>query len=741
MVNDFWQRIKHGNVAKVAAAYAALSWILLQAQEAVLPTIGAPIWVQQTVLFLLLVGFPIACLIAWASDLQSAQTRSEETSVQIASTVTETNPIRKTLVLTGLPVLALIALFAFYISPYVFDFGGSAVPAVDDKPRLGRNLNSELQSPRFEINLGKTGVSEWGLQTELAISPDGRFLAFTKNLDGGGEVFVRDLWKESDVRLVATYRWGTDVHGVLDFSDDGEWVTYFDSGILKKVRISGGAAQTIMPGRLGRTSGYHYLENSLIHTGANDFIWTFDPVTGASNLVNGFDLMDATRVYRWPELLPDGATILVSATSAMANADSVILLYDTNSGISREVITNAFNARYLAQTGHIVFIRESALWAVPFDLDRSEITGQEVKLVDQVQTNGILGSASYAISELGRLVYLRGVDVAGASIDVDVNVVGRDGGIIDVIDIPGRVGQLDLSSDAKLLSYTSYDNSDSDIWVWNIEQKVAGRRTFEGMSRGARWSGDDRRLVYVNQAESKNLSGVWAVSSDGSSPSFEVFSDSNRFGGIQTQSVSANADTLFFFSGAAQIGQGSLWSLDLTGEEFPKVDPIQLEVSPNTEEVWWSRIAISPNGNWITYVSNESGSNQIYVRPYPNILSGKWQVSASDAASPLWSESSNELFFRSGEKFYSVEYEEVDSETRKFIDLSEPRYLFSHSIVENHLTFPAYVHDGRNDRFVILSSESEGVQVGNAGGAEETTLVVVENWFEELSMKVTSFQQ
>ena len=177
MVNDFWQRIKHGNVAKVAAAYAALSWILLQAQEAVLPTIGAPIWVQQTVLFLLLVGFPVACLIAWASDLKSAQTRPEEASVQIASTVTESNPIRKTLILTGLPVLALIALFAFYISPYVFDFGGSVGPNVDEKPRLGRNPDAGSQSPRFEINIGKTGVSAWGLQTELAISQEGRFIA------------------------------------------------------------------------------------------------------------------------------------------------------------------------------------------------------------------------------------------------------------------------------------------------------------------------------------------------------------------------------------------------------------------------------------------------------------------------------------------------------------------------------------------------------------------------------------
>ena len=65
-MNEFWKKFKHRNVAKIAAAYAALSWILLQAQEAILPTIGAPTWVAQSILFLMLVGFPIACVIAWA---------------------------------------------------------------------------------------------------------------------------------------------------------------------------------------------------------------------------------------------------------------------------------------------------------------------------------------------------------------------------------------------------------------------------------------------------------------------------------------------------------------------------------------------------------------------------------------------------------------------------------------------------------------------------------------------------
>ena len=77
-MNEFWKKFKHRNVAKVAAAYAALSWFLLQAQEAILPTIGAPTWVEQSILFLMLVGFPIACVIAWASDVNSKDDHFEE---------------------------------------------------------------------------------------------------------------------------------------------------------------------------------------------------------------------------------------------------------------------------------------------------------------------------------------------------------------------------------------------------------------------------------------------------------------------------------------------------------------------------------------------------------------------------------------------------------------------------------------------------------------------------------------
>ena len=87
---------------------------------------------------------------------------------------------------------------------------------------------------------------------------------------------------------------------------------------------------------------------------------------------------------------------------------------------------------------------------------------------------------------------------------------------------------------------------------------------------------------------------------------------------------------------------GALWSLDISDRQETENTISQIEVSPNTEEVWWSRVTASPNGNWISYVSNESGANQIYVRPYPDISSGKFQISATDAVSPIWSQKSDE---------------------------------------------------------------------------------------------------
>ena len=111
-------------------------------------------------------------------------------------------------------------------------------------------------------------------------------------------------------------------------------------------------------------------------------------------MINGFDQLDATRVYRWPQLLPDGNTLLVSAASEIAGSESVLLLYDIENGESEEIISNAVNGRFVEATGHIVFVRDSALWAAPFNIATKQIEGPEIRIINEIQTNGILGSAA-----------------------------------------------------------------------------------------------------------------------------------------------------------------------------------------------------------------------------------------------------------------------------------------------------------------------------------------------------------
>jgi Tol biopolymer transport system component len=728
-VNQFWLKIKHGNTAKVAAAYAAVSWVLLQAQEAILPTIGAPVWVAQTILFLMLVGFPIACVIAWASD---ANSNIEFTSIQPESASPAAPTLakgqgKKSLWL-GLPVILLIALFAFYISPYVFDF--EPRPQRNELAIAGSAAIGKAQSPRFELNIGDTGTSEWGLSTEISISPNGQYVAFTKNGNGAGEIFLRDLLRNGSIRKLADYRWATDVHGVLNFSENGEWITYFDSGILKRVRTAGGAPQNIMNTTLGRTSGYHVFNDSVIFTGVDDFLEQLNLKSGERSLVEGFDQLDTSLIYRWPQQLPDGKTIMVSATSA-SNSESVILLFDKKTFQVTELISNAVNARFVERTGHIVFVRDSALWAVPFDLDAQLVVGLETKLVDRLETNGILGSAAYAFSEQGRLVFLKGEDVSVASTKLRLDVLTREGEIVSTLDTQGRLGQLDLSPDGSNLSFTKYENAQSDIWVYNLDQSISGRRTFDGNSVRARWA-DSSTLFFSSFSEASGHNGIWTAAADGSSAPALFMENTGSFSRAPAMlmSVSMAAEKLFYYWGA-MLGQGSHWSIGLSEAEEKTV--AEVDVTPNVADIWWSRLQVSPNGRWVVYVSNESGSNQIYVRPYPEISGGKFQISALDAVSPIWSEDGKEIFFRSGNRFFSAKYEEIFTESRAFIDFEEPELLFEHKIVENHLTFPAYVYNASSETFIILSTgDAEDSVFQEDSYLGQTTLTVIENWFSEL---------
>tara|TARA_B100000902_G_scaffold245639_1_gene232558 strand:+ start:3432 stop:5654 length:2223 start_codon:yes stop_codon:yes gene_type:complete len=737
-MNSFWDRIKHKNVVKVATAYGFVCWILLQIQDAVLPTIGAPLWVAQIILFIILIGFPIACLIAWASESSEIEDVSyTDNDAKIKSK--KDIPLSKTsLIFISLVSLSVIGLFAFYVSPYIFDY-------TPKKFTKSQNISSTIiqqRSPRYDLNLDTSLPNEWGLNSEIAISPNGQYVAFTKNSDGSSEIYLRDLYASvSTITKLASYTWGTDVHGIIFFSKDSQWVTYFDSGILKRVKITGGPPQVVLENALGRTSGYDLYDDILIYTGTNDHLYEYNIIDKTSKIVSGFSDME-TRIYRWPQLLPDKENIIVSSASLVsARDDSNLILYNRATGEYKTLIPNAFNARYIPQTGHILFTRISSLYAVPFDIENLTLSGIEVEVIKNIETNGILGSSAYSVSNDGRLVYLKGSDVAVSEANLNLNIVDRNGDLTGEIPVSGRVGQLSLSSDNKKLAYTAYEGSQNDIWVWDFEKNISGRRTFDGISGKPIWYKNDDYLIHTNRSESKNISGISVIKSNGTGESLSLLSMRVLINGIQ--SVSDHYNKLFFFTGLnneALFKQSAIYSIDINLDNSTSKSPIlnEYNITPNVDDVWWSRFSLSPDNNWLMYVSNESGSNQIYIRPYPDINQGKWQISASNASSPIWSKNSNEIFFRSGNKFYSTDYNILLEGDSSYININVPELMFEASITENHLTFPAWVHNPSSDTFVIITDQNDKNNNINAytdvGYKSEISLTVIENWFEELML-------
>jgi len=243
-------------------------------------------------------------------------------------------------------------------------------------------------------------------------------------------------------------------------------------------------------------------------------------------------------------------------------------------------------------------------------------------------------------------------------------------------------------------------------------------------------------------SESREISGISAIRSNGTGQAIELLN--MRVIVNSVQSASYEYEKVFFYSGLMNedvLKSSSLYSLDVNLDNNSSESPIltEYDITPNTNDVWWSRFSISPDGNWVSYVSNESGSNQIYVRPFPDINQGKWQISAPNASSPIWSKNSNEIFFRNGNKFFNVKYNVVSSDNSSYINIDVPELMFEANITENHLTFPAWVYNPSSDTFIIITDKDDQENNGiytDVGYKSEISLTVVENWFDELMILV-----
>jgi serine/threonine-protein kinase len=267
---------------------------------------------------------------------------------------------------------------------------------------------------------------------------------------------------------------------------------------------------------------------------------------------------------------------------------------------------------------------------VPFDLDRLEVRGTPAPVLDQVGYNAGVGSAQLDFSQTGTLIYRSGG--AGGAL-LTVAWLDGAGKAQPLLARPGAYGRPSLSPDEQQLAVDVTEESGTDIWLYDLKRDTMTRLTFTGNNQFPVWSPDGRYIVfravgagaYVTRSDgagktqpliqSKNLQGSWSFTSDGKQLAFHE----------QDSKTSYDLWTVPIVSDGAGLRAGK---------------PEVFLQTPSDERA----PAFSPDGRWLAYMSDESGTYQIYVRAFPD-KGGKWQISNSGGAYPMWSRNGHELFF------------------------------------------------------------------------------------------------
>ena len=719
-------KFKGSNVAKVGSAYLIVAWVVIQLIESVLPTFEAPNWVGQSLIFILLLGFPITLVIAWASE--SVASNDSDMSVSEPSRYL-TSQLTRRLIFVGGPSAAVAGILAFL----VFPFNPESEPDVNNivasstySAPLEYIYGPETRPVRSSLILGQTRSRRIGMRTELGLSNDGSRLVFNSYGESGGininilELDSLDPILVQDVNL--SYDLGYCNCGGPSFSPDGEWILYVENSLLHRVRSEGSAPQEISD--IESTFGAHWVDgNTILYTNFRDGkLYRMTSAGRSPELVQG--QIDLGLVHSFPyQINSDGALIYTIHPKESVSLGNIYLL-DPAIGQSTLLIEDAFNAKY-ATSGHIVFVRDGSIWAVPFDESSLKIVGEEVPVITGVETWADRGISNYDFSDYGRLVYLPGEQLTpGAARVSEANLVwiNKDG-TEEPIDLrPQSFSFPQISPDGNFLALTITEEGrpNSDIWVYDFLRKTLGKRTFTGVASRAIWSRDGTHLFFRTVDTSGIPNGIWSIPTSGTgSPKLLVQE------AVLPLTTSPDDSTLLF-----QRGVG----IERNVYAFSEAEGISLDpIFSNSRDITNSKI--SPDGKWISYVSVETGINQVYIHPYPEVNSGRWQVSINGGNEPVWRSDGKAIYFIGSEDQLLRVTNLSDSDSQ--FSASFPEIVVELDDVQINRTRNYDVHP-TDEKFLFLRAP------GTVGllNADVVSLVMVENWFEELKRLVpidTSF--
>jgi serine/threonine-protein kinase len=285
-------------------------------------------------------------------------------------------------------------------------------------------------------------------------------------------------------------------------------------------------------------------------------------------------------------------------------------------------------------------VHESTLYAVAFDPSALETSGTAVPLLTDVAGNAVDGNGQFDMSMNGTLVYVSGKSTVSSS--YPISWLDNSGKINPLVAKPGVYGAPRFSPDGKRLAFTAVGSQGADVWVYDLERDTPTQLTFTGPGNlEILWTPDGKHLVFGSRAT--GVAALWWIRSDGSGEPQKLLERKNTGVGLRPQSFTPDGRILAYDDNTHTGTAVEIWTLplDLSDIEHPKPGKPEPLLTTAARQV---DAAISPDGKWIAYSSNESGVDDVFVRPFTG-SSGRWRISTGGGKFPTWSRTAHELFY------------------------------------------------------------------------------------------------